>query len=325
MSELFATRQARRRAIAYVILIAITFVFMAFSRNPTVREFQRGVGFALRPVQESLDSVGRQVEDIFGAVAEIDRLRVDIQSLRLELDRLRQENRTADQLRRENAELSALLQIRNGFEYETVAALVIARESSEFRRLVTISKGTDDGIALGDVVVAEGGALAGRVIEVGSNFARVLLITDTGSTVIGQLASSTATGEVVGQLGGVLVMGKIDSAERVILGEEVVTAGIELAGGIRSAYPRGLLIGRVVEVTRDVNEVVQTAFLEPAVAADRLRFVLVILDYEGNLPGIDEQPTDCTPIDEGGGTLPDADRPCATPGASPLPSPTTRP
>lgn len=322
MSGLFATRQARRRAIAYVILVALTFVLMAFSRNPTIREFQRGVGFALRPAQESLDSFGRQVEDIFGAVAEIDRLRVDNQSLRAELERLRVENRTADQLRRENAELSALLQVRNGFEYETVAAMVIARESSEFRRLVTIGKGTDDGISVGDVVVAEGGALAGRVIEVGPTFARVLLITDTGSTVIGQLASSGASGEVVGQLGGVLIMSKIDATERVVLGEEVVTAGIELSGGIRSAYPRGLLIGRVVDVGQEANEVVQTASLEPAVAVDRVRFVLVIIDYEGSLPGIDEQPTDCTPIEDGG-TLPDGDRPCAT--AAPLPTPTIRP
>lgn len=325
MSELFATRQARRRAIAYVILISITFVLMAFSRNPTIREMQRGVGFALRPVQEALDGVGRQAQDILGAIGEIDRLRLDNQTLRAERDRLRLENRGAEELRRENAELSALLQIRNGFEYETVAALVIARESSEFRRLVTISKGTDDSIALGDVVVAEGGALVGRVIEVGSTFARVLLITDTGSTVIGQLASSAATGEVIGQLGGALIMGKIDSAERVVLGEEVVTAGIELAGGIRSPYPRGILIGRVVDVIRDANEVVQTALLESAAPVDRFRFVLVITDYEGSLPGIDEQPTDCTPIDAGGGTLPDADRPCASPGAPLLPPAPTRP
>ncbi len=325
MSGLFATRESRRRGVAFIVLIAITFVLMAFSRNPTILEVQRGVGFALRPAQESLDGIGRQFEDLIAAISEIDRLRTDNQSLRAELDRLRQENRTVDELRQENAALSALLQIRNAFEYETVAAVVIGRESSEFRRLVTISKGTDDGVALGDVVVAEGGALAGRVIEVGATFAHVLLVTDTGSTVIGQLASSGATGEVIGQLGGVLIMGKIDSAERVVLGEEVVTAGIELGGGIRSPYPRGLLIGRVVDVSRDANEVVQTAFLEPAVATDRLRFVLVILDYEGGIPGVDEQPTDCTPVEGTDGTLPDDDRPCATPSPAPLPTPTARP
>ena len=94
--------------------------------------------------------------------------------------------------------------------------------------------------------------------------------------------SNAATGEVVGDLAGALNMTKIDSAVPVI-GDEVVTAGIELAGGIRSPYPKGLLIGQVIDVRRDANDVVQTAFLEPA-AGLGLEYLLVITDYEGGLP-----------------------------------------
>src|SRR4029079_492116 len=141
---------------------------------------------------------------------------------------------------RQNDVLTGLLQLQNAFEYKTVAAEVISHESSEFRRVVTISKGSDDGIAAGDVVIAEGGALAGRVVELGPNFAKVVLITDQSSTVIGQLQSSLATGEVVGTLEETLQMKNVDSTEGIELGEEVTTAGIELAGGIRSPYPKGL-------------------------------------------------------------------------------------
>ena len=38
-------------------------------------------------------------------------------------------------------------------------------------------------------------------------------------------------------------MRNVDATKRVTLDEEVFTAGIELAGGIRSPYPKGLLIG----------------------------------------------------------------------------------
>ena len=89
---------------------------------------------------------------------------------------------------------------------------------------------------------------------------------------------------MIGQLGGVLVMRQIDSSETVTVGDEVVTAGIELGGGVRSPYPKGLLIGQVVDVRRDANDVVQTAFLQPAAHLDKLEFVLVITDYEGGLP-----------------------------------------
>ncbi len=321
MSGYFRGRVARRRGIAWLVLVAISAALMAMSSNPAVRELQRGIGFAFRPIQSAIDGLGRDLSSIAGAVAEIDALRTTNDALRIENERLRTENLQADELRRQNELLTALLQLRRGFEHETIAATVIARESSEFRRLVTLDVGSDDGVEVGDVVVAAGAAVAGRVVEVGATFAHVLLITDTGSTVIGQLVGSAATGEVVGQLGGVLVMDNIDATVGVALGEEVVTAGIELAGGIRSPFPKGLVIGLVVDVARDANEVVQTAFLQPALDLDRLEFVLVITDYTGGLPPPGEGPTLCQPTD--GGTLPDTDQPCVTP-SPPLPTPTAR-
>ena len=72
-----------------------------------------------------------------------------------------------------------------------------------------------------------------------------------------------------------------------------MTAGIELGGGVRSPYPKGLLIGQVIDVRRDANDVVQTAYLQPAADLDKLEFVLVITDYQGGLPPIEEQPVDC--------------------------------
>ena len=111
-------------------------------------------------------------------------------------------------------------------------------------------------------------------------------------------------------------MTQIDASADISLGDEVVTAGIELGSGVRSPYPKGLVIGQVVDVKRDANDVVQTAFLQPAADLDRLEYVLVILDYEGGLPPIEEQPVDC-PDD---GTLPGGEEPCldeSRPRASP--------
>lgn len=265
-------------------------LLMAFSSNPLVLDFQRGMGYAFRPIQGALDGAAGGIASIARSVSEIDRLHIDNAQLRQDNERLDAENRRLDEIRRENELLTGLLQLRNGFEYDTVAAQVVARESSEFRRVVTLGKGTDDGIAVGDVVIAQGGTLAGRIVDAGSNFARVVLLTDTGSTVIGQLPSG-ATGQVLGQLGSPLTMEKIDSTERVQVGQEIVTAGIDLGGGVRSPYPKGLLIGQVIDVRRDANAVVQTAFLVPAAPVDRLEFVLVITSYQGGLPPLEAQPS----------------------------------
>jgi cell shape-determining protein MreC len=118
---------------------------------------------------------------------------------------------------------------------------------------------------------------------------------------------------VVGQLGGVLIMREIDSGETVTVGDEVVTAGIELGSGVRSPYPKGLLIGQVVDTHRDANSVVQTAFLQPAAQLDKLEYLMVITDYDGGLPPIEQQPVDCG----GTGVLPQGEQPCLAPSAKP--------
>jgi rod shape-determining protein MreC len=319
MSSLLASRTVRRRSIVFIALIATTLVMMAFSSNPAVREFQGAVSFAIRPIQGAVDDVAEGIAGIFQSVSDIDRLYTDNSGLRRENERLKAENLRLREARRENELLTGVLQLRNGFAYTTAAAEVIARESSEFRRLITISKGTDAQIEEGDVVIAEGGALAGRVVEVGPNYAKVVLITDQSSTVIGQVQSSGATGEVIGQLGGALIMANIDSTDEIELGDEVVTAGIELAGGIRSPYPKGLLLGQIVDIRRDANSVVQTAYLQPTANLEKIEYVLVVLDYEGGLPPPDEQPIDCS-ITGPSGALPGGEQPCIEPSPSAPPS-----
>ena len=317
MTTLFATRAARRRVVTFTVLLAVSLVLMAVSSSPGVTEFQHAMAFAMRPVQGALHDVADTVSNAIGAIGEIQDLHSDNAALRRDNERLEADNLRAQEIERENEQLTGLLQLRNSFQYETVAAEVIARESSEARRSVTISKGTDDGIAQGDVVIAAGGALVGRVSEAGPNFATVTLISDRGSIVTGQTETSTASGEVVGQLGGALIMRNIDSTEKVVAGEQVLTPGIEVAGGIRSSYPKGLLIGVVTDVRKDANSVVQTADLLPTTDLEKIAFVLVILDYEGGIPGPGDTPVDCT----GSGTLPGDEQPCIDPSAAPSATP----
>lgn len=321
MSTLLASKTVRRKGAAYVALLVVSLLLLAVSSNPFVRDIQHGVAFAFKPVQVAIDGFARNVSSIAATITEIDQLRQENAKLRADNEALEALSRSAQEVQRENEQLTGLLQLRNGLQYQTRPVTVIARESSEARRAIVIDRGSDDGIQVGQIVIAAGGALAGRVVEVGSNFAHVVLVSDSTSTVIGQLLSSAATGKVIGQLGGALVMQDVDAGSTVTIGEEVFTAGIELGGGIRSPYPKGLLIGSVGDVKRDPNEVVQTVFLQPAAPLDRLEFLLVITDYEGGITGPIETVVPCTPTD--GGTLPDSDQPCAS--GAPTASPSHRP
>ncbi len=315
MSAVFASRATRRRAIGYVGVLAATLVMLAVSADPLVVNLQHGIGFAFRPVRSAIDSFGHGLGSIATAIGEIDQLRLENETLRAENERIKEESQQAAEIKRQNEVLTGLLQLRNGFEYETAAAAVIARDSSEVQQRVVLDRGTSDGIRVGDVVISSGAALVGRVVDAGTTTSTVQLISDPGSTVIGQLLTSVGTGEVTGQLPGSLLMENIDAAVTVALGEEVLTAGIELAGGVRSPYPKGLVIGSVIDVRRDANKVVQTAFLEPAADLEHLEFALVVLDYQGGLPAPGEQPQSCKPNADG--TIPAGEQPCIETSPSP--------
>jgi rod shape-determining protein MreC len=320
MTSMLATRASRRRAVAFSILMSASLVLMAISSSPGVTEFQNAMAYALRPIQGAIHSVADTISGAVNAIGEIQQLHSDNAALRRDVDRLTAENQKAQAIEQENEQLTGLLQVRNSLQYETAAAEVIARDSGETRRVVTLSKGTDAGIAVGDVVIGEGGALVGRVTAAGPTAAAVTLISDGSSTVSGQTETSHARGDVVGQLGGALIMQNIDSTITVKPGEQVLTAGIELAGGIRSPYPKNLLIGVVTDIRHDANSVVQTAYLQPTANLDQLSYVLVILDYEGGLPGADDTPIDCG-LSGPGGALPGGEQPCiepSAPAASPL-------
>lgn len=284
---MFKSRSARRQAILYVALLTLTLLLVAFSGSAPLTELRRGVGFAMAPIQNSMRNVGRTVSSFFATLGEIDRLRLENEQLVQRVNELATENRSLASLRSQNEQLTELLEVRSSLEYESVAAEVISRRFTDQEHVISLDRGADVGIEEDDPVIGGGGALIGQVVEVGPNYSRVLLISDTRMAVVGQLETSRGVGTVEGQLERPLRMGGIPVTDDVSVGEAVLTAGIELAEGIRSPYPKGLLIGTVALVERSPDQLFQTALVNPATALDRLEYVLVITDYEGGLPPID--------------------------------------
>jgi rod shape-determining protein MreC len=277
---MLSTPAAKRQAIAYISLLIVSLLLLAFSSSVALLELRKGIGFAMAPVQASLRDATRQVTSVFAAVGQIEQLRQENADLTRRVDELEIENQQLEIVRRQNEELAAMLEVRSSLEQKTVAAEVISRLINSQERVISIDRGSDSGIRVDDPVVAGGGALIGQVIEVGPNFSRIMLLSDTRFDVAGMLETSRATGDVRGQLDRPLTMDAIPATDTVVVGEAVVTAGIDLGGGIRSPYPKGLLIGIVVDVERSPTQVVQSALVQPAAPLDRLDYVLVIIDYQ---------------------------------------------
>jgi rod shape-determining protein MreC len=129
----------------------------------------------------------------------------------------------------ENNRLKALLGLTKQDPRPAAVAMLIGSTSASTRRFATISAGRDQGVAVGMPVRSPLG-LVGRVLEVGSSTARVLLITDTESVVPVRRASdgipAFATGRADGTLQLRLISLGINPLKR---GDVMVTSG---SGGL---------------------------------------------------------------------------------------------
>ena len=260
--------------------IASLLMLLASSTDPA-RTLQAVTARALDPVRQTLSGIGTGVAGLFGAIGDIDRLRGENEDLRVALAGAEQRIAELTEAARENEELRQLLGITEALEMELFPVRVIGRDPSNFAWEVRIDAGAEDGLAEGMPVVANAdgaGALAGTVVGVTEDTARVRFLVDTRSVVIAVDQDTRALGEVRGQPGGQLVMTGIPITEGIAIGGTIVSAGLTF-GSEASRYPGGLLIGTVQAVEEDANALTQTAFVRPAFDAASAERLLVVLDF----------------------------------------------
>jgi rod shape-determining protein MreC len=132
-------------------------------------------------------------------------------------------------LKSENHRLKMALQLADANPPPVANAFLIASTAASTRRFATISAGSNQGVQVGMPVRSPLG-LVGRVLEVGHNTARILLLADSESTVPVRRASdgipAFASGRPDGQLQLRLISLGINPLK---IGDAIVTSG---SGGL---------------------------------------------------------------------------------------------
>ena len=273
-------RRARTGLRFAAFTIASLLMLLASSTEPALT-LQRVTSRTLDPVRAAIGGIGEGVAGVFGAIGEIDRLRAQSDRLQAELAGAEQRIAELTEAARENDALRQLLGISEALEMDLLPVRIISRDPSNLAWEVRVDAGSNQGLVEGMPVVgnADGaGALAGTVISVTDDTARVRLIVDTRSVVIAVDQASRALGEIRGQPGGQLVMVNVPVTEALEVGGTIVNASLTF-GEEASRYPGGLLIGRIQAVEPDPNALTQTAFVRPAFDLATVERLLVVLDF----------------------------------------------
>ncbi|MGH7043075.1 MAG: rod shape-determining protein MreC, partial [Acetobacteraceae bacterium] len=238
---------------------------------------------ALAPVYATLagplDDVRAGVAQITGLIA----LNADNARLQAENTRLRHWQAVALTLAARNRALQAALHWVPSPAPKFVTARVVADAGGVYARAVLLATGPNHFVRKGQIALADG-SLVGRVTDVGSRSARVLLLTDRNSRVPVMLEGSHTRAILIGTNGARprLVFWS-DAAPRE--GEQVVTAGV--AG----AFPPDLPVGTVRYTSAHIPEVVPDAEL------GRLDMVEIVAGGSSGVPAPDAagaQATDAT-------------------------------
>ncbi|HEY2169275.1 MAG TPA: rod shape-determining protein MreC [Candidatus Angelobacter sp.] len=283
--ENFFTRYKNPLALMAVLFIQVVALATQVKRPENARAGTTGSGTrlirvwtvtAFTPVEKVFVSTGwffrngwHNYADLRGARQQNRELQDEVARLQMEQVRLKQD---ADQARR----LQVLLDFKENFISKTVAAQVIAFSGTEQSRLITIDKGSRDGIKADMAVITPDG-IVGKVKDVFKLSSQVLLINDhdSGAGVI--LEHSRLQGIVKGTPLGELQINDIMSDEKVETGEHVITSG-----GDR-IYPKGYSVGTVIGAAPDHdNDPFLAIKVKPAADLNRLEEVLVITEMSDN-------------------------------------------
>ena len=200
---------------------------------------------AVSPATETVASVRTGTKSVWDSISGYYRAGSKNAALKREMELARIRLAESEAVRQENVRLKGLLDLHDAERKPVAVARLVSSSSSSTRRFAYVGAGEDDGVKVGMPVRSARG-IVGRILEVGGDSSRVLLLTDSESV----LPVRRSTDETVA-----FAEGRGDSLLRIKLinlglnplkkGDVFVTSG---AGGY---YAPGIAVAIVTEVNDD--------------------------------------------------------------------------
>ena len=198
------------------------------------------------PVSSGLAWVGRGLSAVPQGIADYFAVKQRNAALRAQIRANHRVVMDARGLLFENRRLHRLLALRERSTAPIVSAHLVSSSASSTRRFAVLDVGSRRGVAVGQPVRGPDG-LIGRVLEVGYNNARILLITDPESLVPVRRAGDGLPAIAAGRGDGLLDLRAIDAGSAVIRrGDLFVTSGV---GGI---FPPNVPVATAARSARDI-------------------------------------------------------------------------
>ena len=261
-------------------VIAVGLAFMSVFSN-TSSPLANVANVIASPFRSAYTAVADWFNDKQSYYQDNTALKEENAALKKQLAEMEAAIRQAEKDSAENERLKQLLGLqsqRPDLTSDLQAAMITEHTVTNWTSSLTIDKGTRHGLEVNDCVISETGAFVGLVSEVGTNWATILTLVDTDTSLGAQVFR---TGDLGLAQGNFSLMGEnrlrleyLPTDCSLLGGDLVVTSGL---GGY---YPAGLVIGSVTEVQQDDSGATSYAILDPAADFDALEEVFVIRSFD---------------------------------------------
>ena len=194
----------------------------------------------------------------------------DNDELKEQINQLRVQGMTLEELRSENERLRNMLDFKAAHqEFILYPASLLAQDITLVFKTAVIDKGSRSGFLINMPIVNPEGVL-GRVVAVSAHTSQILMITDPNSAIPALIASTRVKGIVKGTGGKSLRLEYVRRTDEVKIGDFVVTSGL------LGIFPKGLRIGYVKDIQKDERKIFADILLTPCVDMETIEGIFGI-------------------------------------------------
>ena len=251
--------------IVILLIISIAFTFKGRTRPSA---FGNVIGSAVTPIQKVFYKTGEFFKGTFSTLFELKELKNRNKILEEEISKLKEENRKLYQMALENKRLRSILDFTEAnTDFKYIGAEITGKDPGNWFDIFTIDKGLKNGVEANDPVIT-GEGLVGRIIEVGSNYSKVLSIIDERSSISIVVNRTRDTGIVSGTVSSELIA-VMPLESDIIKGDDIITSNF-------STLPSGLYIGKVESVEKLERKLQKVVTVRTSVDFKKLEEVFVL-------------------------------------------------
>lgn len=261
--------------IILIILLFISFALMGFSQTKITFQFKTLAFAVFYPFQYVGVSSISFVKDFFTSIKNNRYLKEELAQTKKLLEEYERTQYEFEEIKAENERLRRLIGIQSELEYETVIAEIVAKSPQNFYKTLIVNRGEKSGIKMWMPVIAYQDnmkCVVGKVVDVQHFSSRIQPLTEQTSYIGAMLKDTRYSGLLVGQspVSESCLLQYISRRTEIKYGDLVVTSGM---GGV---FPKGIMIGTVVSVSKKRYGIFQESLVDPKIDFGRLEEVYIV-------------------------------------------------